>query len=76
MADINADAFNLPSDVRTKLAELDLELSEGTVLRRGGGGVGISVVLKPHFWDGHKLKRNADRVEGYGSFEIESFGQI
>jgi len=29
MADINVDVSKLPEDVREKLAELDLELSEG-----------------------------------------------
>lgn len=29
MADINIDLSKLPEDVRDKLAELDLELSEG-----------------------------------------------
>jgi len=29
MADINVDALNLPVEVKTKLAEIDLELSEG-----------------------------------------------
>lgn len=29
MAEINIDVFKLPEDVRDKLAELDLELSEG-----------------------------------------------
>lgn len=29
MADINIDVSRLPEDVREKLAELDLELSEG-----------------------------------------------
>lgn len=32
MADFNIDIAKLPEDVRDKLAELDLELSEGTVL--------------------------------------------
>lgn len=31
MADFNIDITKLPEDVRDKLAELDLELSEGTV---------------------------------------------
>lgn len=31
MADFNIDISKLPEDVRDKLAELDLELSEGTV---------------------------------------------
>jgi len=29
MADVNVDDLNLPEDVLAKLAELDLELSEG-----------------------------------------------
>ena len=29
MADVNIDELNLPEDVRAKIAELDLELSEG-----------------------------------------------
>lgn len=32
MADFNIDIAKLPEDVRDKLAELDLELSEGTVV--------------------------------------------
>lgn len=31
MADFNIDITKLPEDVRDKLAELDLELSEGNV---------------------------------------------
>jgi len=30
MADVNVDDLNLPEDVLAKLAELDLELSEGS----------------------------------------------
>jgi hypothetical protein len=32
MADIKVDELNLPEDVLAKLAELDLELSEGMLL--------------------------------------------
>ena len=31
MADINVDSINLPAEIKAKLAELELELSEGTV---------------------------------------------
>lgn len=34
MAELNVDLAKLPEDVREKLAELDLELSEGKVLSR------------------------------------------
>lgn len=32
MAELNIDVFKLPEDVRDKLAELDLELSEGRTI--------------------------------------------
>ncbi|XP_026477110.1 disco-interacting protein 2 isoform X2 [Ctenocephalides felis] len=35
MAEINIDVFKLPEDVRDKLAELDLELSEGDITQKG-----------------------------------------
>lgn len=46
MSDLNVDISQLPQDVRDKLAELDLELSEGKkccghsfVYIRGGSGL-------------------------------------
>ncbi|CAG5117978.1 unnamed protein product, partial [Candidula unifasciata] len=35
MADIDIDVSRLPDDVRERLAELDLELSEGDITQKG-----------------------------------------
>jgi hypothetical protein len=35
MGDLNVDVSKLPEDVREKLAELDLELSEGDITQKG-----------------------------------------
>ncbi|GFN99713.1 disco-interacting protein 2, partial [Plakobranchus ocellatus] len=35
MADIEIDPSTLPEDVRERLAELDLELSEGDITQKG-----------------------------------------
>lgn len=53
MSDLNVDISQLPQDVRDKLAELDLELSEGTeemgrafvYIRVGAGGCGNVISL-------------------------------
>lgn len=55
MADIELDITNLPEDVREKLAELDLELSEGKSSQMSSTRchfhiiIPISACLVPHF---------------------------